>query len=382
VSERLARALFLASLFLLPWGGLLPLGALHEHAQWNDVVFALASAAWLAQRVRRREPLRPRPLHAALALYLGWAVISYLCASPRPAAGAGKLLGMAMLAALFVVSSDWMDRPGMPAAIARTLAASSLLTGLAAVVGVGLALSGRLTSLVGPCGDLLPGLLARAQAGFPHPNLLASFCIFGSAVAAREDAGLSRNVRLAVQFALGVSVLLTSSRAILGFALSALVRHATTPSRRRLVTLAAVPLLLATVALTVFNVALDPLRPWQARLLAPPSPRLQAAQSGLATLGRHPLVGVGPGALPALRGSQPFQAHLTPLGVAATLGLPALGALGLLVTLLWRERARPTDLVTWGLLAGLALDGLGQDVEDFRHVWIALGLADAGRRRT
>jgi hypothetical protein len=29
------------------------------------------------------------------------------------------------------------------------------------------------------------------------------------------------------------------------------------------------------------------------------------------------------------------------------------------------------------MLAGLALDGLGQDVEDFRHVWIALGLLDA-----
>jgi hypothetical protein len=32
------------------------------------------------------------------------------------------------------------------------------------------------------------------------------------------------------------------------------------------------------------------------------------------------------------------------------------------------------------MLAGLGLDGLGQDVEDFRHVWVALGLADAGRR--
>ena len=32
------------------------------------------------------------------------------------------------------------------------------------------------------------------------------------------------------------------------------------------------------------------------------------------------------------------------------------------------------------MLAGLGLDGLGQDVEDFRHVWVALGFADAGRR--
>jgi len=65
--------------------------------------------------------------------------------------------------------------------------------------------------------------------------------------------------------------------------------------------------------------------------------------------------------------------------VAATLGLPALAGLALAVWALWRARARPTDLATWGMLAGLGLDGLGQDVEDFRHVWVALGLADDGR---
>ncbi len=51
-----------------------------------------------------------------------------------------------------------------------------------------------------------------------------------------------------------------------------------------------------------------------------------------------------------------------------------------MVFCLWRARARPTDLALWGMLAGIGLDGLGQDVEDFRHVWVALGLADAARR--
>jgi hypothetical protein len=31
------------------------------------------------------------------------------------------------------------------------------------------------------------------------------------------------------------------------------------------------------------------------------------------------------------------------------------------------------------MLAGFALESLGHDVEDFRHVWIALGLAAAPR---
>jgi len=34
-----------------------------------------------------------------------------------------------------------------------------------------------------------------------------------------------------------------------------------------------------------------------------------------------------------------------------------------------------------GLYLAFALDGLGQDVEDFRQLWIALGLLDAGRGR-
>ena len=83
-----------------------------------------------------------------------------------------KLLGLAMLVALMVVTSDMARRPGMPRAIGHTVAITSLLTAATAAVGVALSLSGRTTPLVGTCGDLLPSALARAQAGFPHPNLL------------------------------------------------------------------------------------------------------------------------------------------------------------------------------------------------------------------
>ena len=96
-----------------------------------------------------------------------------------------------MLLALFVVTSDMAGRPGMPAGIGRTIAATSLLTALAALVGVVLSGFGMITPLVGTCGDLLPGPLSRAQAGFPHPNLLASYCVFAYGVVAREDSGLS-----------------------------------------------------------------------------------------------------------------------------------------------------------------------------------------------
>jgi len=380
VTERLARGLYLLSLLLLPWGALLPLAALHEHASLGDVVFALATVAWAGTLLAARRRPTLRLVHLALGAYLGWAVLSLCVASAPPPSGPAKLLGMAMLAGLLVVTSEMMGRPGMPAAIGRTVAATAVAAA-AAVAGVVLGLLGRATPFVGTSGDLLPGPLPRPQAGFIHPNLLASFCVFASAVVAREDAGLGRGLRRFVQAALALTVLLTLSRAILAFVLSFAVRQASTPRRKRLAALGALAFAAVMVVLTACNLALEPTRPWEARLLETPSPRLQAARTALATLAAHPLFGSGPGSQPARVDEAPCDAHLTPLNVAATLGVPALLALVTLVAALWRQRQRPTDLVTWGLLAAFALDGLGQDVEDFRHLWIALGLADAGRRR-
>ena len=45
--------------------------------------------------------------------------LSLLAADPRPASGATKLLGVAMLVALMVVTSELARRPGMPRAIKR-----------------------------------------------------------------------------------------------------------------------------------------------------------------------------------------------------------------------------------------------------------------------
>ena len=134
------------------------------------------------------------------------------------------------------------------------------------------------------------------------------------------------------------------------------------------------------IGLTLVNLTFQPLRPWELLVRPGPSVRLEAATSSLATLAAHPLFGSGVGSSPGHRGALAFDAHLTPLNVAATLGLPALAGLALLVLGLWRARARPTDLALWGMLAGLGLDALGQDVEDFRHVWVALGLVDADRQ--
>ena len=58
-------------------------------------MFALATAAWVASLLAARERPRLRPVHAALALYVGWAGVSLgLAAPPQPASGPAKLLGI------------------------------------------------------------------------------------------------------------------------------------------------------------------------------------------------------------------------------------------------------------------------------------------------
>jgi len=48
------------------------------------------------------------------------------------------------------------------------------------------------------------------------------------------------------------------------------------------------------------------------------------------------------------------------------------------LVLLWRSRRRPTDVALWSALAGIGIDGLAQDIDHFRHVWVLLGLLGSG----
>ena len=111
--------------------------------------------------------------------------------------------------------------------------------------------------------------------------------------------------------------------------------------------------------------------------------RSQELTSSIETSADHPLLGTGPGSLPGeAQPIGPRQAHNTPVGVAATLGIPALLVLIAFLAVIWRDRSRPTNRATWGGLAGLGVDGLGQDTEHFRHVWVLIGLAWAQSRST
>jgi hypothetical protein len=227
----------------------------------------------------------------------------------------------------------------------------------------------------------------RVSAGFYSAPLLGSFCVFGSALLAREDAGIPVRWRRAGQVVLAIVVVWTFSRAIIAFALAAILRAAHRRGTRRArvgAVLATILAVLAMGTLTVSRFHPTLTRPWQTPVTAPfqanGNDRLQPLTTSFQTFIHHPLFGLGPNSYPGNFDGIPKRAHFTPLNVAATLGLPALLALIGLIWSVWHWRRRPTDAAIWSGMAGLALDALGQDADHFRHIWIMLGFADADRR--
>ncbi|HEV8482584.1 MAG TPA: O-antigen ligase family protein [Blastocatellia bacterium] len=374
--SRIVLALYLTSIALLPWTWFPPFPWLHEHAQWSDAVFAAAAAAWLIERWQLGDWPRLRPAHAALALYLLFASLSLLIATPNPRAGAPKLLGVAELCTLAFITSEIASRPGLSRSLARVVALTSLFTAAAALAGLLLFYAGVGSPLIGIYGELEPSpWYARVQACTYNPNLLASFCIFAAAITARREGELSPWLRRITLAALWITVLLTFSRGILAFALSAAIRSADTPRRRALATVFGTACAVLILSLTFWRPLLNPARPFDTRFEPAPSARYQAMVSSLAAVVAHPVLGSGLDTHPAVSQGRTFDAHCTPINIAATLGLPALVTFTGLFVILWRKRRLPVDLALWGGLAGLAVDALAQDIEDFRHLWVLIGLA-------
>jgi hypothetical protein len=384
--ERPAFALYLLALAALGWKWLSPISAAYERAGWSDILMAAATAAWLIERTRSRSFPRPRPFHLLLLAYVGVTLVSAVFADAQ-GTGARNLLLVTELAVIALLTSEFAsDEDGLNG-IVLVVTALALLTAALAVIGIALFYAGVRTDLIGNYGEqfIASSRYTRVAAGFESPPLLASFCIFASAIVAQERAPLPVRLRVVTQVVLGLLVLSTLSRGVIGFLAAMAMRNAAarpgSVAAKRLAIGAVIGGVLLMAALTVGRLHLDPTRPDTISYEVPdPGNRRQAFVTGLETLGDHPLLGKGPGSLVAMNGFAPFRAHFTPLNVAATTGIPALLILVALVVLLWRERRRPTPVATWSGLAGLGIDGLGQDIEHFRHVWVLIGIADAQRR--
>ncbi|MFN0121634.1 MAG: O-antigen ligase family protein [Blastocatellia bacterium] len=380
---RLVTALCLLTLFLLPWCWFPPFPWLHEHGQWSDVVFALTALAWACERLCARQWPVWRGADAALAVYLALAALSWALVTKDKTAGALKLLGMAELCALALITADLCARPGVMVMLVRVTVATTLLTCLAAWLGLALFYAGWDTRLTGTYGDLMASAwYARVQAGTYHPNLLANFCIYALAVTGQRENALPAWWRRVSLAALCVTVLLTFSRGILGFGLALLLQNARTANIKKLAGAYAAVCFVLLICMTMWNLSLNPARPLAASIGdSSDSVRWQTMTSAWQTFVAHPWLGTGPATVAGHGKQQPMDAHMTPLNIAATLGAPALAAFAAVFVLLWRGRRRPLNMALWGGLAGVALDAVASDVEDFRHVWALIGmlLADSGQ---
>ena len=371
---------YLVTLLLLPWSWFPPFPWLHEHAQWSDVAFAVTALLWAVERWRTRPSLRLDAVYAAVAAYFAAALFSLFFSSADLVAGALKVAGIAELCLLAAVTRDLASHAPVRTPIVRLTACNAFLVGAASLLGLAFFYAGFFTPLLGTYGDLLPSpYYGRVQAGLYHPNLLASYTIFAAAVIGQRDTALSTNWRRAGLIVLCLTTILTFSRGLLGFALAALIRNANTRKRRALALTAACAAVILMFCFTFYKVTLNPLRPYEIQIhSADSSSRSQAFTTSLETLVREPLWGSGPATHPGLYRDNPFDSHMTYLNIAATMGLPALIAFTALLVIAWRRRARPANLSVWGGLAGMALDALGQDIEDFRHLWVLIGLATSG----
>jgi O-antigen ligase len=171
----------------------------------------------------------------------------------------------------------------------------------------------------------------------------------------------------------------TLSRSLIGVLAVLVVQWAAQRGTWRLAAAYLVAAVAVLAVLTVGRLHIDPTRPLDTSYRVPdPGNRREAAATSWQTLRAHPVLGKGPGTYPGRNRGEPFRAHLTPLNVAATVGIPALAALVGMFLVLWRDRPRPTQVALWSGVVGLALDGLAQDTDHFRHVWLLVGLLMVG----
>lgn len=381
------RPLALTAIGLLPFKWLSPLTGISHEAILSDVLFSAALPCWLIARRRQLVRLRPSPLHLALGAFVVLALASTVANHDRPGARPADFLLVAELVAIAFLTWDLAQSDSTRRLLAAIVAVDAFATLALALVGLGLFYAGHDTSLLSPYGDLTPsGNYSRVAAGFFSGPLMGSWCIFALAIVSWDRADLQPGLRRAAQGALAICVVLSISRAVLGFAVACLLlaAHAQDDPRLRRTTVGVVMCALAGMALlTAGRLHIDPSRPGAAYYTSSDSPRKVLLQYSARAVERHPLLGQGPGALTSHytypgEGRSAMRAHITPVNVAATLGIPALLILGFIVGALWVRRTQDVDAALWAGAVGLGLDGLGQDIEHFRHVWVLIGLLAAG----
>lgn len=402
VSEWLLLALIVSLGFVKP--------AVAYPIVYTDAIFLVLLAAFAIEILLGKRRFQWRGGYWVLLLY----VLSFtpsLLASPDPGQSAFKLATQLYLVALAMITAEIVNSEReMQRAVLAWLAA----TGVVAIIAV-LSLAAFAWAPEGSLyqysryhfGTLPPGNYPRLALTFFNANMLCNYLTvsLGLLLVAERRRWLSRRLCALLFAGIGIAALPTLSPGLGGLALVVglwlwVTRRQDSPRIARASLVGG----LAVATLFVVATAVTPIpHPTAPFLIGIPATELVLAPSGrfltwsaaAAEFLRHPLVGHGIGigavdvryAAPSGNLQTLTDGHNMLLNIAAqcglfgVLGLVALIAYAVRVTLPWRGDGDPSNGLRTGLgiafVAAFVYQGLGGSFEDSRHLWVLLGLVMA-----
>ena len=343
-------------------------------AQISDAVAGLGALLVLASAGRAVLDRIFMPGAIAAGAYVLAACLSFAVAG----GSAMRLLGYLWLPVFACAIATASADEQVALRIRRALIVAALIGAITGLAGAVLFWAGKPTGLLNHFGDLVPGDYPRIRGTLARANALAGLCALGLLLL--DD--VPRKWRIAVGAVLGLALVFTFSRTWIALGVAALVRYlAFGAARSRARDAAAVLVVLAGVAVMLavswLHVVFDPSHPFDAALGDGAGTRWIHLNDALATIAEHPL-GVGAGRAATYNG---WDAHFTPVNIAAVIGIPAAVAFVALVALVLVRKiraARAGDIAARALAAALfvfCLDALARDIEDQRALWVVLGLS-------
>ena len=351
-------------------------------AQLSDAVAGFGALLVVASALlqHRVGALVRQPASIAALAYGVAAIASFATAG----GSATRLLGYLWLVGFGLSIAIATEDPRIATHVRRALVIAALVGAVTGLVGAVLFWLGKPTGLLNIAGDLVPGNYPRIRGTMLRANALAG--LLATCLLLVGD--VPRRWRAPVAIVLVAALVFTFSRTWIALAAAGAVwLLAIRPDHTRGRDIVAVLVVLAAIAVMLavswLDVRVDPTRPWDTHLGGGTGTRWIHLNDALSTISAHPL-GVGPGRAATFNG---WDAHFTPINIAAVIGIPAaLAFIVLFAIALTRSlrAARAGDLTARGVAAALVLfgiDALARDVEDQRALWVLLGLALVVRRR-
>jgi hypothetical protein len=350
-------------------------------AQLSDGIAAIGAALVLLGALQRRAWTVLSAAGAAAAIaYAAAACLSFAIAG----GSAMRLLGYVWLVGFGLAVGVAADDEATALRIRRALLIAALIGAVTGLVGAILFWLGKPTGLLNIAGDLEPGNYPRIRGTMLRANALAGLLATGLLLL--RD--VPRKWRVLVAGMLVGALVFTFSRSWIALAgAGAVTLLSITPRHTRARDAVAIVVVLVTIAAMLvvswLDIRLDPTRPWDMHIGSGTGTRWIHLNDALSTIAAHPF-GVGPGRPPTFDG---WDAHFTPINIAAILGKPAAFAfiLVFMIALVRAVRAaRGGDSTMRGVAAALVLfafDALARDTEDQRALWVLIGLALVGRIR-